>query len=226
MPEMPEMPSMEGLTGGWGEFTMPEGWGSFSFDDFGSPMTGSWGDLGTNSDWGSAFSDMQKQIQEGMGTSNIGNGDWPPASFKDLESAFNSQKSGLGEAGMNSGIGDLQSQYESMFGANGQEGFTGIPSLESAEADLDGKFTLSGGTSSLVNSVSGKMQLNTISGLISSWSGSASQVASFDNLGTLPTIGDEITLKGDMFGEYQSRVGSLQVNINTDTKYNGSLFKK
>lgn len=218
---MPAMPSMEDLTKGWGEFAPPENWGNFSFSDFDAPMTGTWGDVGGESDWGKAFEELQKNVQNGMTMPGFDSSEWPPASFKEMENAFNNQKENADSD--TSGLGSLEEQFNSMFGGKVGEGFSGMPSLDGAQAALSGKYSLEEYTSSILGSVTANAQLSKISGAISAWGEKASAEASMDSI-EAPDLGDEPELRSNMYGSFDSIAGGLKVNINTSTRYNGSLF--
>ncbi len=230
MPEMPEMPTFD--TSSWGDFAPPEGWGDMDLGSFSSPINGEgWGDLGgTNADWGSSFEEMKKNMESGFNSNKEQNGassDWPPSSFKDLENAFNEQRSGIGNTGTGDQT-DVKDLFSSKFGDIGSDfGTNEMPSLDFAQNALTenqqelqtptGKY-LSVDSSNIAN-------INTIQSFISNTSGKINENVSFDSLDAMPSLGVEIG-NVDMRSSYSDLASALSPKFNYTKKYNGSLFEK
>lgn len=233
MPEMPEMPEFEGF----GEFTMPEmpeGFGEFDISSFGTPKTGEWGNIGgDNSDWGSNFEDLRKQVQEGMSTPGSLGEDWPPQSFKDLQSAFDTQKSEEDSAA--DSPSSIQDLFASKFGDMNNT-LPEMPSLDDKKADID----LKGFESKIVSNTQTAMNLETINGRMMEVSSKITgelNVKTIDGQnidGGMDSLNNYLQehssikpLEGGMFNAYSDLVSNLtpdKLGIDIKHKYNGNLF--
>lgn len=232
MPEMPEMPAFD--TSSWGEFTAPEGWGDMDLGNFSSPINGgSWGDLGGSNwgdDWGASFEEIKKNMESSFNTSKDQNGqpsDWPPSSFKDLEDAFNQQKSSMGENENSGEQGSLQDMFKNKFGdVGGDQDYSEIPSLDFAQNALTQNQELETPTGKYLNVDSSSIaNLNTIQNFISNIASKIDENVSFDSLSDMPSLGSDIG-GADVKSHYNKIVSSLSPKFDETKKYNGSLFEK
>lgn len=223
MGTLPEMPEFD--TSAWDDFKAPEGWGDLSLDGFSMPVQGDgWGSLGTGSDWGSAFEEMKKSMESGF-SSSFGQGDtsdWPPASFKEMQEAFNQQKSDIG-SNNGSDMPNVKDLFSEKFGDVGTvdtEG--GIPSLDFASDALQQSIgSLNMPESALISAMSSVANLNKINDFLNGISSRISETPTINN--EFPSLSGEIE-HVDMKSVYESLSSSLTPVLDENKKYGGSLF--
>lgn len=219
MPEMPEMPTID--TSNWGSMEMPEGWGNISMDGFGKPLNGdSWGSMGMDSDWAKQFEDMKKQSGIDF-NKNLDNGvsdNWPPQSFKDLESAFNDQKKDVNITKPETK--DIQSTFSEMFG-NIETPKMDVPEIDTGALKLP---DMNVPNNAFIGSVSGVANMNSVRYILSGAGSNMNTSLSFGSLGSLPNAAFSIQ-EQNMKGAYQTIKGSLTPQTDWTKKYDGSLYK-
>lgn len=221
--QMPEMPSVN-QEDWWGNFSTPEGFGSFNFDNFNSPATGSWGDLGNGmTDMSSAFEEFKNSTLGGMNKESSA----PSTSENnsDLQDAFNQQKENVYN-GMTQPSSDMQSLYSSVFGSDKEYqplGKVDLPitfdQLKSKNDDLPAMNT---SAYDQVKSIASTTKINSIMDKASS-----AQGTSLSDLPAL-TIGESAAEHnfsgGDLSSKYSSYASGLSSRLTfkpTEAEYRG-----